>query len=520
MGAGPVGLGLAIDLALRDVTSLLIETNTVPVPIPKGQNLTQRSMEHFRAWGIEDDIRRARTMPADYPIAGLTAYENLLSGYTHPWHRRQLVAQFYHCRNERLPQYETERVLRERARSLSNISLRTGWTVDKIHQDAHGASAEIRSADGKQRETIAARYLVGCDGSHSGVRRQAGIPLQTEDHERRMALVLFRSKKLHETLRAFPESSYYNVIAPELEGYWRFFGRIDADERFFFHSPVPVESNTAEFDVHRLLNDAVGADIRAQVDHVGFWDLRFAQARQYRSGNILIAGDAAHSHPPYGGYGINLGLEDARNLSWKIAAQFEGWGTERLIDSYSRERHPVFASTARDFILKYIQADRDFLQRYNPRKNLDEFRQAWSRRVADAETDVFEYVPHYEGSPLVAGKPSAASGARAHHSLRARPGHHIAPGNFPDGTKVIDCLGPGYTLLALGDARDAASVMHRAASELRIPLTVVADEQSELRQRYGATLIVVRPDEYVAWCGDRAPEDVHGLLETISGLGS
>ena len=107
-------------------------------------------------------------------------------------------------------------------------------------------------------------------------------------------------------------------------------------------SPGTTRDN---FDFQAFLETAVGASIDLEFDYVGFWELRLSLADDYGKGRVFIAGDAAHSHPPYGGYGVNTGFEDARNLSWKLAACLQGWGDDRLLDSYGAERHPVFAST-------------------------------------------------------------------------------------------------------------------------------------------------------------------------------
>ena len=127
VGGGPVGLGLAIDLALRGTTSHVIERTKMVHRIPKGQNLTQRTGEHFRAWGISQRIRAASPIPRDFGNAGLIAYGSLMSEYRYDWFVRGAVNQFYLAQNERLPQYELERVLRERAGELEEIIIHYGW---------------------------------------------------------------------------------------------------------------------------------------------------------------------------------------------------------------------------------------------------------------------------------------------------------------------------------------------------------------------------------------------------------
>ena len=128
-------------------------------------------------------------------------------------------------------------------------------------------------------------------------------------------------------------------------------------------------------------NSVAGFKFHCEFDHVGFWDLRIAVADQYRVGRVFIAGDAAHSHPPYGGFGLNNGLEDVSNLGWKLAANLEGWGGDALLDSYSEERRAIFHETAEDFIAGRIAADREFLERYNPDRDRAEFESAWKERA-------------------------------------------------------------------------------------------------------------------------------------------
>ena len=115
VGGGPVGFGLALELGLRGISCVVVERYVTPQPIPKGQNLTQRTMEHFRAWGLEKEVRAAAPIPVEFGIGGLTAYGSLLSEYHYDWYQRALVRPYYVCDNERLPQYSTEAALRARA---------------------------------------------------------------------------------------------------------------------------------------------------------------------------------------------------------------------------------------------------------------------------------------------------------------------------------------------------------------------------------------------------------------------
>ena len=510
IGGGPVGLGLAIELGQRGIHCLLAERYTQPQPIPKGQNLTQRTMEHFHFWGAEPELRAARTIPPEYGIGGLTAYGSLLSDHHYDWLQRELVKPYYFKDNERLPQYETEKVLRQRVGALPTVKTLYGWDSETITQDDEGTTVTLTERSSKQTQTIRAAYVVGCDGSRSKTREQAGLTQTLSDHDRCMVLLVFKSQELHTLLARFPGKSFYNVLHPELKGYWKFFGRVDLGNTWFFHAPVPMGTTADNFDFKKYLHDSVGAEFEIEFQHIGFWDLRFALADQYRAGRIFIAGDAAHSHPPYGGYGVNSGFEDARNLGWKLAAALQGWGDDALLDSYDAERRPVFASTINDFIAKSIETDRDFLETFDPLRDPDAFNTAWAERSQGAVGEVHAFEPNYEGSPVVrhgeaSHEPALVCSAKGSHQFNARAGHHLAPATLSTGHNVYEVLGAGFTLLTFGEQPSKVQALIDAAAALKIPLTRVQEPAGSEADRYEATSILVRPDQFVAW----ASQDTH-----------
>ncbi len=509
VGGGPVGLGLAIDLALRGTTSHVIERTKMVHRIPKGQNLTQRTGEHFRAWGISQRIRAASPIPRDFGNAGLIAYGSLMSEYRYDWFVRGAVNQFYLAQNERLPQYELERVLRERAGELEEIIIHYGWKAKTLTQDAAGVSVGMEEEETGNSRTVNAKFAAGCDGARSFVRETAGIEQDIDPHDRKMTLLVFKSKELHDLLERFPGKSIFNILNPELEGYWQFLGRVDIDGTWFFHAPVPANTTADNFDFKSFLHAAIGAEFKIDFDYIGFWDLRIAVAKTYRNKRIFIVGDAAHSHPPYGGYGVNNGFEDARNLSWKLVGELAGWAGECLLDSYSFERQPVFVSTSKDFIGRMIEDDKAFGSTYAPDKDKAAFESAWAERAAGGNADVTQYLPHYEGSTIVWGRTGAKSGATGKHVFTARAGHHLAPQSLTSGEAMISALGLGYTLLSFGGEDHVREAFQKAADHRNLPFTVITDNSMEARDAYGAIYILVRPDHFVAWAGNtlEVPED-------------
>lgn len=515
VGGGPVGAGLAIALGQRGIRCILVERYPQPQPIPKGQNLTQRTMEHFHFWGAEKALRAARTIPREYGIGGMTSYGTLFGDYHYDWLQRELVRPYYFTDNERLPQYATEAVLRARLAELPTVTTLYGWSAETVEQDEEQVRIVVVERNGGARRELRAAYAVGCDGSRSTTREAAGITQTRSDHDRLMVLLVFRSQRLNEMLSRYPGKSYYNVLHPDLRGYWQFFGRVDLQGGFFFHAPVPPGTTRDSMDFAAYLQRAAGAEFDVAFEHIGFWDLRFAIADQYRKGRVFVAGDAAHSHPPYGGYGINTGLEDAANLGWKLAATLEGWGGPALLDSYDAERRPVFASTARDFIEKSIHTDCDFLMSFDPVQDKAAFEAEWTARQSGARSEVAAFEPNYEGSPIVlggAGQPSAVGS----HSFTARAGHHLAPQPLADGGNVFEALGEGLTLLTTEPEGIMAAGLREAAQRHGIPLRVTAIG-AVAEAAYASSNILVRPDQFIAWADGGETSSAEAVLDRAVG---
>lgn len=516
VGGGPVGMGLAIDLGQRGVRCIVVERYTQPQPIPKGQNLTQRTMEHFRAWGAEEELRAARTIPREYGIGGLTAYGTLLGPYSYDWLQRDLVQPYYFTANERLPQYATEAVLRRRVADLTQVQTLYGWTAETVTQDGDGVTVELVERSGEGRKTVRALYVVGCDGSRSTVREQVGLTQTRTDHDRLMVLLVFRSPQLHALLERFPGKSYYNVLDPELKGYWKFLGRVDLGNTWFFHAPVPLGTNEHNFDFRGFLHETVGEKFEMEFEHIGFWDLRFAIADSYRKGRAFIAGDAAHSHPPYGGYGVNSGFEDARNLAWKLAAVIHKRANEALLDSYDAERRPVFGSTIKDFIAKSIETDRQFLSTFNPESDRSAFEKTWNERARGAVGEVHAFEPNYEGSPVVLSETSGTPSAVGSHRFEARAGHHLPPAPLANGGDVFEKLGQEFSLLCVGPSDVEAQTFRTAADALSLPLKIVTLASNSGAERYTAKWILVRPDEFVAWTSQHQAVSEQNALQVLA----
>ncbi len=517
IGGGPVGMGLAIELGLRGISCALIERRTEAHRIPKGQNLMQRTLDHFYCWGIVDDVRAARVMPDGYPIGTVTTYGSLMSKYWYKPQQREAVKDFFFQANERLPQFCVEEVMRDKISTMPNIEVFIGWRAEEVDQDEQQAQVTISRENGNDRKTLKAKYVVGCDGARSIVRESIGIDRSGSDFDQKMVLCVFRSKELHEGLKQFPEASTFRAMFSEARGYWHFFGRIDVGEGWFFHAPVPLEATVENYDFKALVQKAAGFEFECEFDHVGFWDLQVAVAESYQVGRIFIAGDAAHSHPPYGGFGVNNGLEDARNLGWKLAATLQGWGGDRLLPSYSEERHPIFKETGEDFIAARIEREGNFFDTYDPEKDLDAFTEAWEKKKVGTAKMATAYEPHYEGSSVIDGPVDGVSSAHGEHRFEARAGHHLAPLTLSSGKNIFEEIGNDFCLIGLDGDDDVIDDIQSSANRLQIPLKVICDNQNGQRDSYATRYILVRPDHYIVWKGDTAPQNIEKLLSKVAG---
>ncbi len=503
---------------MRGISCALVERRRGLQQIPKGQNLSPRTLEHFWRWGIVDELRAERLLPRPYPISGIVAYGNLMSDYWYAPPQRELIRQYYYQDVERLPQYLTEKVLRAKMMSLPNVASFYGWSAESVTQDETGVSVSIAEEGGPGRAVLEGDYAVGCDGAHSSVRDQIGIERSGADFDQIMVLAVFRSRELHEGFKRFPERSTYNALHPDQKGFWQFFGRIVVGESWFFHAPVPAGTTRDNFDFTALVHRAAGFPFAAEFEHVGFWDLRVSVAEKYQVGRVFIAGDAAHSHPPYGGFGLNNGLEDVTNLGWKLAAKLNGWGSDALLLSYSEERRPIFHETGEDFIAARIRTDHKFLERYSPERDRAEFERAWHDRPKATAGSLQSYEPNYEGSSVVCGPPGGkCTRARRPFLCRTqRPSPRAA-----SALVRRECVrGARPRIHAVGircSTRRRCSNSRQRRATQNVPLTVVRDSFAGGRDIYGARLILVRPDEYIVWTGDGAPADAAALLRRVVG---
>ena len=243
---------------------------------------------------------------------------------------------------------------------------------------------------------------------------------------------------------------------------------------------------------------ATGFSFDCEFDYTGFWDLRVAVADAYRRGRAFLAGDSAHSHPPYGAFGLNSGLDDVANLGWKLSAALDGWGGEILLDSYSEERRPIFWETGESIIAGGIKEDGSFLVNNSPQQDSAAFLDGWKQLEKRESIKYTTYEPHYDGSDVVVGAPLRTTGIEALHSKTAQPGHHLAQQALASGKNIYEELGTSFTLIALDADKTTIESFRKASKSMDVPLKIIKDSFEGEREAYESRLILVRPDQYVA----------------------
>jgi 2-polyprenyl-6-methoxyphenol hydroxylase-like FAD-dependent oxidoreductase len=525
-GAGPVGLAAAIELGQRGIRCLVVERNDRVGYSPRAKTTNVRTREHLRRWGIAGKLREASPMAPDYPSnvifatrmngPQLARFENALNG-------SRARNDLYSEEAQWVPQYVLEEVLREHAASLPGVTIAFNTELASFEDDGEAVTATLLDVATRLERRITSAYLIGADGARSTVRQAIGARMLGDGAFSRNFNIIFRAPDLasrHEHGRAI----MYWMVNEEVPS---LLGPMDSDGLWFFMATkLANDVDPASVDPVELIRRGTGlADLAIEIVGTDPWVAHRLVADHYEKGRVFLAGDACHLHPPFGGFGMNMGIGDAVDLGWKLAATLQGWGGPDLLASYEAERRKVHERTIAEAVINYGAVGNQLV-----RPGLEDpgqLGEATRREVGEIieATKIREFKTlgivlgmRYEDSPIIIADGSAAP---VEHFMLYVPSAHpgcLAPHLWlADGSSLYDHFGQGFTLLATaGDGTDAAALI-AAAARRGLPLKLVLPNDARLPARYGARFALIRPDQHVAWRGDALPSDVDALLERVTG---
>jgi 2-polyprenyl-6-methoxyphenol hydroxylase-like FAD-dependent oxidoreductase len=550
VGAGPVGLTLAMDLASRGIQVVIAEIRRyAEPPNVKCNHVAARTMEQFRRLGVAQKVRDAG-LPADYPNDAV--FRTTVTG-------QEFTRIPIPCRQDRytdtsgpdgwwptpepphrINQIYLEPILLEHTAKLPGVTLLNRTQISTFEQDAAGVTATALDLDtgntgpdtghntGRDTRRIRARYMVGCDGGRSEVRKQMGAKLEGTAIIQRVQSTYIRAPQLMGMIPGKPAWSCYamnprrcgTVFTIDGKQDWLIHNHLTPDEPEF-------ESVDRDQSIRHILG--VGADFEYEVLSKEDWVGRRLVADRFRNKNVFLAGDAAHIWMPYAGYGMNAGIADAINLSWLLAARLQGWAAEGMLDAYEAERLPIteqvsqFAMNHAQQMIKMKRAVPANIEEAGPAG--DALRAELGQSAYDLNVQQFcaaglNFGYFYAGSPIIAHEaepppaysmggftPSTVPGCRAPHFWLA------------DGRSLYDAFGAGYTLLRFDVSADVTALV-AAAKARNMPLLVLdvqANPGAEIPAAYTYKLVLCRADQHVVWRGDRVPVGPAYLVARLCG---
>lgn len=517
VGAGPVGQGLAIELGLRGVDCQVIDKNDRVGAAPRAKTTNVRTREHFRRWGIAQALHDASPLGIYYPSN--VVFTTRLSG----WQLARFDNALY-CSTGRnplfsehaqwIPQYTVEQVMRDRLSTLSHVQLRLQCELLGLGQGREFVEARVNDVKKSRPFTVRARYLIGCDGPRSIVRDAIGAKLEGTYGLSRNYNFVFRAPGLDKAHQHGPAIMYWQVNndVPSL------IGPMDSGDRWFFMpTGLAPDVHITKEEAPALIHKATGIDLPYEILSADEWTASRLLATHYRDQRVFLAGDAAHMHPPFGGFGMNMGVGDAVDLGWKLAAVLQGWGGAKLLDSYERERRPVHKHVMDEATANHSLLSNTLLEDgiEDDTAEGEARRRHAGQRIRAGKLSEFYTLGTilgdcYADSPVIdrAGhaRPDDAQRDFLNYVPCPEPGYRAPHAWLHDGSSLYDHFGPGLTLLvSAARGEQAVAAVSADAARRNIPLAVVRPQIGAIRNLYPKALTLIRPDQHIAWTGEKWP---------------
>ncbi len=528
-----------MDLAWRGIEVLLVEPRPAgEPPSVKCNHIASRTMETFRRLGVVRPIRDAG-LPHDYPNdvvfrTRATGFE--LTRIPIPARRERYTSTHGPDTGwptpeppHRINQIYFEPLLFAHVARLPGVTVLNRTRVADFVQHADRVEVRLESLDHARAQHVAARYLVGCDGGRSGIRRQIGARLAGDEVIQRVQSSYIRAPALLE--RITPPAAWMSYLYnPQRAGN---LVAIDGRERWLLHNYLlPGEGDFESVDRDRCIRTLLGVDAAFEYELLAKedWIGRRLVADRFRDRRVFICGDAAHLWVPYAGYGMNAGIADAMNLSWLVAAVLSGWGAPQILDAYERERMPITEQVSR-FAMRHAEGAIRERTQLPPELEHDSpagaaARAAVGRAAYELNVQQFacaglNYGYFYDDSPLIAYDGEQPPRYTMHdYTPSTVPGcrlpHFWLGAQHEEQRSLYDALGPGYTLLRFAPSLDVTPLTAAAAAS-NVPLAVLDVPGAQRPPLYRHALVLARPDQHIAWRADALPDDAQALIATLRG---
>jgi len=535
VGAGPVGLTLAMDLAWRGVDVTIAECRRAhePPSVKCGQ-ISARSMEIFRRLGLSEKLREIG-LPADYPndivsatsVLGIELSRVLIPArglrggaaigpdtmWPTPEHTHRVNQKFF------------EPVLVAHAAKQPRVCILNRTEVFKITQNEQGVMAIAHDLDRGEQISIECTYLVGCDGASSMVRKTIGAAYVGTPVLQHAQSTHIRAPSLLNLLPGKPAWLYFSLNPRRCGVTMAVDGRETWNiQNYSYPGEADLTSVNPDWAIRMILG--VGPDFHYEVLSTEDWIARRLVADKFHDRRLFICGDAAHMWIPLGGYGMNAGIADAANLAWKLAGTLDGWASPDILDSYDTERQPITEQASRIIadIAHRVIAQRSEISADIER--LDSVGEATRARVGKEAHDLdaqqqccggLNFGYFYEGSPIIVydneGAPAYTMGTFESSTVPGCRAPHLW---LNDRRSLYDALGPDYTLIRIDPTVQVSSLVE-AAARRGVPLSILDLDESAVCPLYRHKLVLVRPDQHVAWRGDKEPSSPMELIEIVRG---
>jgi|SRR5579884_3384916 len=542
VGGGPCGLMLANELGRRGIAVILVDQKATTASSPQANATQARTMEHFRRLGFVEEVR-SMGLPDDYPtdIAYFTRYTTHELGRVRlpsakeakSWVKASGGSWSAAEAPHRVSQKFVEAVLCRHAAALPSVSLRFSWRLDSFEENSDSVEACISSVASGESRRIKANYLFGADGPRSSIRQKLGFayggdPGVDRDFMGGQMLAIYMKAPTFYAACPHPKSWMYCSFNAERRA---LLIAVDGRQEFVFHTQLRAhEANSLTDETARqYFEQAVGRHLPIEILSRDLWMAgRALVADQFQRGRVLLGGDAVHLFTPTGGMGYNTAIEDAVNIGWKLAAVLKKQAPQSLVESYEAERRPVAlrnTAFARHF------ADSIGLYRPSPAIEADSRAGESARRRAgeylaghaQSEFNIpgFTFGARYDHSPIIAkDRAPSPPDVPTIYVPTGKPGGRAPHLWLSDGRSLYDAFGFEWTLLCLRESESASASFVGAAAAAGVVLQVFTYDDEEARDIYESDLVLIRPDQIVAWRRTNETFRADDVLAAATGRGA